>query len=138
MNKDELLQAWHIAKSNAVKAVELERTLRIQIAKDLFGYDEDELQTGTKSVAIGNGYKAKIGFTVTEKLDQARVSEAISELNAMGVPAQIVGATIKYKAELSKTGYKMLDQLGKDVVDSITTKKPGMPSLEIVSPKVGK
>lgn len=138
MTTDELLANWFAAQQAATAAVELERKLRVEIAKKLFAYSEDQLQKGTKSTPIANGYKAKVTFHINKSVEQQRVSEALHELQELGVPQEIRNQVFKFKADLSETGYKMLSQPAKDVVDCIVSRKPGLPSLEIVSPKVAK
>lgn len=133
----ELLAAWNEAQVESAAAQNRENQLRMAVATQIYGYDPEKLQTGTKNFALPNGYKAKMTFKVNESVEQGRVDEAFAELKKLGVPDEIAKSVLKPKYEFKKTGYKMLSlQAAKDAVDCITTRKPGMPTLEIVSPKV--
>lgn len=138
MNQDELLQAWYQAKQRQIEAVETERNLRLLVAEEVFGYDPDELPTGTLRHPLPEGFKAKMTFKVNENLDQSEIGAVREELAEMQVPQAMVLALFKPKYSLVKAIYKELTKDAQELVAMITTKTSATPTLEIESPKASK
>jgi len=137
MNQDQLIQAWYNAQTAKAAAVEAEKTLRLQVAEEVFGYDPDELPTGTFRHPLPNSWKAKISFKVNESLEQSEVARVREELQRQKVPVEIVAGLFKPKWTLVKAFYNTLSPNAKELVDLITNRSSATPTLELEPPKEG-
>lgn len=136
--QDMLIDQWHKANLARIQAIETEKALRLQVAEEVFGYEEDELSTATLRHPLPNGYKAKMTFKVNESIDQGEVANAMRDLREQGIPQEIINELFPVTYKVKKAILKALPQPAKDTVSMITSKRPGTPVLEIESPKGAK
>lgn len=137
MTNEQLLAEWDRVNSQKVDLVNRERELRLAVAKQVFGWNENQLKTGTEAYPLPKGYKAKLTSKVNETIDPSQVHTAYEMLRSLFCSEEQLRQLFRYKVEVSKAAYKTLTPDQKSVIDMITTKKSGTPSLTIQAPKNG-
>lgn len=115
----QVLPAWMQAKEDERKATEHRRSLDRMIQSLLPTKDE-----GSVSKEEGN-YKVTVQYKLDRKLDVDRLR---NEWNA--IPANCQQA-IKWKAELSTTEFRKLDEQAARALSSFITTKPASPSVSV-------
>lgn len=93
---------------------------------------------GTQRAELGNGYflKAvhKINYTLDDK--DGKTDKALEELEKTGNEgAFLADRLVSWKPELSISEYRKLAPQYKAIIDTVLTTRPGMPTLEIETPK---
>lgn len=130
-----LIEAWYQAHQAKLQADEAEKTLRLQVAETVFGYDPNALPTGSAKTPLPQGFACKIQYRLNESLKQSEVDSCRQALLEIGEPEILIAKLFRPKFETLKSCYNLLTDDGKLLVDSITTRTSGLPCLEIVSPK---
>ncbi len=132
--RDDLLARWEKASTQLQKFKTEEMELRNEFVK--FACDSNK-KTGTENIELSNGYKAKVVKKINYNVKQDEVNAALDKIENIGGEAGklIVERLIKWKAELSKTEYDLLDPKYKVIIDEVITTSDGTPSLEIITPK---
>jgi uncharacterized protein YggL (DUF469 family) len=133
-----LIAEWVEAEKVLSDAKEKEKGLRETILKVAFDRNPDELREGVSNVPLSNGYKLKADFKVTRSLpsDNAKVSDVLDQIANLGNEGSFIAQRIvKWKAEISLTEYRKLDIQYRELIDTILTAKPGLPSLDLIEPK---
>lgn len=133
--RDYKLMLWKQANISlkAAKAVEME------FRKDLVanGGMFSDVDTGTETYNLGHGYSVK----ATKKLnyileDGDELALALAELrNLSDASGYKTIDLIKFKASLSLSKYKELDDIERAIIDRVITTKPAAPSLTLIEPK---
>lgn len=132
--RDDLLARWEKASTQLQKFKTEEMELRNEFVK--FACDSNK-KTGTENIDLSNGYKAKVVKKINYNVNQENVNLALDQIENIGGEAGklIAERLIKWKAELSKTEYDLLDPKYKLIIDQVITTSDGTPSLEIIAPK---
>lgn len=115
-----------------------EKGLRETILKLAFDRNPDELREGVANKELANGFKLKADFKVTRSLpsDNSKVTDVLDKIAKLGNEGSFIAQRIvKWKADISLTEYHKLDIQYRELIDTILTAKPGLPSLELVAPK---
>lgn len=134
----ELVAKWWNLSQEVKRLAEEENTLRLQIAQLGFGYDPNQLQRGSQKIDFPgeeSEFNLKIEFKVNENVVSSEVNAVLAKLQKMGTPAEVIGELFSFTPKLRQTGYKMLSDKAKAVVDNIVTRSPGMPSVSKVEKK---
>lgn len=134
----ELVAKWWNLSQEAKRLAEEENTLRLQIAQLGFGYDPNQLQRGSQKIDFPGEeteFDLKVEFKVNENVASSEVNAVLAKLQKMGTPAEVIGELFSFTPKLRQTGYKMLSDKAKAVVDNIVTRSPGMPSVSKVEKK---
>ena len=134
----ELVAKWWNLSQEVKRLAEEENTLRLQIAQLGFGYDPNQLQRGSQKIDFPgeeSEFNLKIEFKVNENVASSEVNSVLAKLQKMGTPAEVIGELFSFTPKLRQTGYKMLSDKAKAVVDNIVTRSPGMPSVSKVEKK---
>lgn len=139
--RDYLLTTWQAKKAELEVAKEQEMIWRKKAVD--FAFD-DEKDSGTERIDLGNGYQAKAvkklnyGFikTAEGKLDKQKIDDALSEIEATG-PVGVLTAErlVKWTPDLSLTEYKQLPESFKKIIDAVIVTTDGAPTLDIIAPK---
>lgn len=134
----EIVAKWWNASQEVKRLQEEENALRLQIAKLGFGYDPNQLQKGSQKIDFPGeelNFHLKVEFKVNETVSSAEVNAVLAKLQKMGVPAEVIAELFSFTPKLRQTGYKMLSDKAKAVVDAIVTRSPGMPAVSKVEKK---
>lgn len=128
LSRDEKLLAWQEASLELAPLVMRERDLRVMAIEATFGMElPDE---GTQSLDIGQDYLCKVvvklNYTVADTPEMRNDFTAIIGERAANV--------VKFKPDLSISGWKGLTQEERDKLAAHVTVKPGMPTLAIIPP----
>jgi hypothetical protein len=126
-----LIQEWTAAKMAAKIQVDLERTLRAEIVKQLFDASIDK---GTEYAPLANGYKLKCVKSLDYKLtDPVKVKEICDAL-----PTSLSALLVKWKPELSSAAYNKLTDVEQALFNDVLEIKPGSPQVSLEEPKAAK
>lgn len=128
LSRDEKLLAWQEASKALTPLAMREKALRVMAIEAAFGKD---LKEGTQSIEIGNNYLCK----VEQKLNYsvANTPEMVSEFGEVLGTERALN-TVKFRPELSISGWKALTQEERDKLAAHVTVKPGLPTLSILAP----
>jgi hypothetical protein len=123
-----LIYEWWQWKQRLDEAKEKEKQLRKELCDEYIDSKE-----GTSYIDLGDGYKLKSVKGTDYKIidDNSVISYVYTKLEEMGVDASKL---IKYKAELSVSGWKNIPPEGKELADKIVTSKPKSVVLEMKTP----
>lgn len=106
-----------------------EKTLRLEMAKKWF---PNPVEGSTNKFDIGFGKLLELTHRITRKLDEAALDVAVMEHK---ISPDLISQVIKYKAEVSTSGYKALSADDAKLFADIVTVEDGMPGLKIITPK---
>lgn len=123
------LTLWQQTKAQAEQFTATERRLR----EELFSAAFPAPAEGTNNIDLPEGWKLKGVLKINRTLDEAAlpaVMEAVRGMNFNPDPL------VKYKPELALRDYKALPENVRYVFDAALTIKPGLPTIELVAPKV--
>lgn len=123
------LTLWQQTKAQAEQLTATERRLR----EELFSVAFPAPTEGTNNIDLPEGWKLKGVLKINRTLDEAAlpaVMEAVRGMNFNPDPL------VKYKPELALRDYKALPENVRHVFDAALTIKPGLPTIELVAPKV--
>lgn len=106
-----------------------EKALRLEMAAKWF---PNPVEGSTNKYALGFGKMLELTHRINRKLDEAALDMAV-----MGgtISPDLISQVVKYKPEVSVSGYKSLDADGKLLFADIVTEEPGTPGLKIITPK---
>lgn len=144
MTDAQLEAAWRKVNDEKKNLSEVEATLRIELAKRAFGYDPNQLPTGTKRVwsMVDPSMDIVATFKVNTNVAQELVPSALNLLAQMGIPDAIANNVFrKQKYEVSATGLKVLGKVSSaalQVVENILTRSSGMPAVTVEAAKAKK
>lgn len=128
MTLEEAVTAQQEAKHNATAWQNQERALRAAIVAKQFNVDK----TGTQKIDLENGRTLKAVIIHNMSLPKRpEIDACIKKMDQA-----VAGRLFKWKAELSVSEYKKLDEKQRKIVNTIITTKPGSHTLEVVEPKV--
>lgn len=139
--RNQLLGEWRAAKQ-ALEAAKLrEMELRKQVNPIFDSLYTAEKNTGTRSIDLGNGWKAKCRRDMRYSVDSEVMESIVPELEEA-----IRYTIVKKKFELSKTQYKALQtraNAGEEaailqlrLLQTAVSSRDATPAIEIVPPKV--
>ena len=114
-----VLSAWMQAKEDERKAIEFRRCLDRQIQAMLPKKEE-----GSVSKDEGN-YKVTVTYKVDRKLDVDSLRES------WGALPSDVQSSIRWKAELSVSQFRELNEDGRKLLSGFVTTKPASPSVSV-------
>jgi hypothetical protein len=123
------LTLWQQTKAQVEQLTATERRLR----EELFGAAFPAPIEGTNNAELPEGWKLKGVLKINRTIDEAAlpaVKEAVRGMNFNPDPL------VKYKPELVLKDYKALPENVRHVFDAALTIKPGLPTIELVPPKV--
>lgn len=132
MNEEEfykLVARWNDAKTALESAKQQESDLREAIISEKF----KDSELGTTNLDLGHGYKLKAVIKQTISLDKKEDVEAM----LIKLDENVRSRLFKYEWKMSEGEYKKLEDKDRLIVDTVITKKPAKPSLELVAPKEG-
>lgn len=115
-----LVQSWRLARQRMKVAQELERDLRERLVTNLF----PDYTLGTNH---DDSFNLKCIFAENYSLDSKKVDTMMSQLELIGVDIYNV---FKFKPEIIKANYELLDAKAKVIVDTCLTIKPAAPQLK--------
>lgn len=125
---DEITEWWKTAEELA-KLNMKEKKLRQTLADKGFQTPKE----GTNKLDLGvNGRFLQLDYKITRKVDETALDALIK---SQTVAADLMAKIIRYKAECSVTEWKKATADERKLFGDVITEKPGMPSLEIVTPK---
>lgn len=123
------------AKMAADKVREIE--LRNRLISKVF--KSGNIPVGTTNVVLPKGWVLKVQGKVNVKVDESLVGETKALLEEKVKSGEISAFSfdevIRYKPELSLTGFKMLTDEQKHILRHCLEEKPGQASIEITKPK---
>jgi hypothetical protein len=137
------LAEWNKLQANIKSLVAQEAEMR----RSLFGSAFPQLNEGTDYFDLGNGYRLKgvqgTSYSLNNSVKEGlKTDAAVEQIEKLGPAAEVYAEKlINWKPELSVKAYKDLlltDPLQKrikDIIDTVLTTKPSMPTMEIVAPK---
>lgn len=102
-------------------------------------YPKGNVPVGTNNHSVGEGWVVKVVGKLNTKVDETLVAETRAlieaKIKAGEVPAFDLDDVIKYKPELSITGWNALTAEQQHLVRNCVTFTPGQAGLEITKPK---
>lgn len=126
-----LVTDWDLKNKAKDAAVLAEREAREKLVQYAFGEQLKE----------GSGNKLEIGFGMLLQVDH-KISRKISDMalfeqkRASGeIPTDVVDALVRYKPELSISGWKNAPASARLFFADVVEEKPGTPSVKIVPQK---
>lgn len=133
MSRDNLIQAWIEAQTDAAAAKEREMQLRKAVAEKCF---PDQQAARTQNLELGNGYLLKLESTVTHKLDKLKVDDVLTKIEKTFENGKfVVERLVKFDPVLSVGEYNKLDPKIKRLFDTVVTTTPAAPKLTFIEPK---
>lgn len=135
LTKEQKLQKWIDAKKALDAAKDLEMQAREAVV-EAFPFDADK-EEGTQNLPLANGWKLKVVKKLNYNLDNTddKVDKALSAIEKLGPEGVFIAERlVKWKPDLSISEYRKLAPKFQNIIDSVLTKKPGAPSLELIDP----
>lgn len=122
------LAAWHEIKAAAAKLNEQEKELRIEIFNLAFPNPEE----GSKynKMDLEDGYMLQGDYKINRRIDEAALGEVQKQMDPI-----MFNRAFRFKPELSKSGFKDLDEEQRAIASIAIIATPGTPSLDIVQKK---
>lgn len=135
------LEYWRDLAAFAKLATEAEKNTRRAVVA---AYYDPALGDGTHNIDLGDGFKLKLVNSTNYKLDDnEKVDQALEQISRIGADGTFLAdRLISWTPKLSVSEFKKLEatnaghQQIKEVLQTILTTGPAMPTLEIVAPKV--
>lgn len=133
------ISAWHAAKAKMAEWTSKERELRDAIVAKYF----PEGTEGTNTMNLDFGKALKANITVSRGVDKAQL-EAMKTSEDAKLAADpeyksnlmpLLDEVVKYRPEVSTSGWKELSAESRLLLADVVTEKPGAPSLSIETPK---
>lgn len=124
----EKLATWHNIKDEAATLAAQEKALRIEIFQLAFPTPEE----GSKynKLDLDDGYMLQGDYKINRKIDEAALGEVQKQMDPI-----MFNRAFRFKPELSKSGFKDLNDEQKQIASLAIIATPGTPSLEIVQKK---
>ena len=129
-NRDALLEAWKLAAETLAEAKAYETELRQQVVA-AFSEETNELATGIENVPIGWGHVLKITHCISRKFDSSEAAETAQNLVSRLLGEELTHRLIKWKPELSQGEYNLAPAEVRQIIDRVTTCKPGAKQVKI-------
>jgi len=123
------LALWQKTKSQVDQLSANEKRLR----EELFGVAFPTPVEGTNNVDLPEGWKLKGVLKINRTLDEAALPAVMNAVRGMNFNPDPL---VRYKLELALKDYKALPENVRHVFDAALTIKPGLPTIELVAPKV--
>jgi hypothetical protein len=137
LTRNQKLQAWLDSKKQLDDAKNIEAAARVAVI-EAFPFDAD-VEEGTQTIDLANNYKLKVVKRLNYKLDPHQTNDALDKLEKTDATGKFIAERlVKWKPDLSISEYRALKSEHKKIIDEVLTTSPGMPTLELVEPKVKK
>lgn len=104
-----------------------------RLREELFGMAFETPKEGTNNATLPDGWKFKGVLRINRSIDKAALPSVMQTLRGMGFNPDPL---IEYDPKLVDKEYKALPENIRQVFDTALTIKPGLPSVELVAPKV--
>lgn len=138
---DKLVGAWYQASKKLAEIKETEAEAREALFSYFYKTDDPKRSiAGTEKFGMPGGWALEVERRINWKIDEAALDgckKVIAELKVdENGELPSIDACIKYKATFSESGYKLLRDDVRLILDQALESKPGQPSIGLIAPKV--
>ena len=135
---DELMKVHYPLMNKAKELVDQEKEVRAQIVALIYPDSFDE--RGTDRFELGGGWALDLERRMNIKIDETQISSVREEVAKLPVDPETgempsIDSAVKFKAELSESGWDNLRDDVRALLQPAVTFTPGSPGFKIKPPK---